>query len=205
MQKVNNISESATEEITDNIWKTSRCMFNAHNRLITISKLQKFCTIAIALYILAISIIILNNKYFSQDTINWYNVYLIILSVISLTLSLTIGESGNKIKAKKFQSCGRELQHLYNSILLKLEQNPEYKLSDEENRRKEILDKYSNIRPLEIDYQYFKHEKYKKNKIKYFFVLLFHIKYFIFTKLIYLILLILPILGMLFIQFYKNI
>ena len=201
MESVNLISESATEEITDNIWKTSRCMFNAHNRLVTISKLQKFCTIAMALYILAISIIILNNRYFSQDTINWYNIYLIILSVISLTLSLTIGESGNRMKAKKFQSCGRELQHLHNSILLKLEQKPDYKLIDEENKRKEILDKYNNIRPLEIDYQYFKHEKYKKHNINYFFVILFHIKYFIFTKLIYLILLLLPILGLLFIQF----
>jgi hypothetical protein len=193
------IKENATEEITENIWKTSRSMYNAHNRLIAIYKLQKFSTIAIAIYILAVGIIILNNSYFSIEKINIFNIYLIILSIISLTLSLTIGESGNKVLANKFQSCARELQHLYYSILVKIEQNSNYKIIDEENIYYEILNKYK-LRQQKIDYEYFKIEKYKKNKINYFFVMLFHIKYFIFTKFVYLMLLIFPLVGIIIIQ-----
>ena len=193
------IKENATEEITGNIWKTYRSMYNAHNRLISIYKLQKFSTIAIAIYILAISIIILNNNYFSLEKVNIYNIYLIILSIISLTLSLTIGESGNKGLAKKFQACARELQHLYNSILIKIELNKEYKLTDEENLYFEILNKYK-LRQHQIDYEYLKFEKYKKNKIMYIFVILFHVKYFLFTKFIYILLLLFPILCMVIIQ-----
>jgi hypothetical protein len=193
------INENATEEITENIWKTYRSMFNAHNRLITTYKLQKFSTIAIAIYILAVSIIILNNNYFSLEKVNIYNIYLIILSIISLTLSLTIGESGNKGLAKKFQACARELQHLYNSILIKIEQNKEYKLTDEENLYFEILNKYK-LRQHQIDYEYLKFEKYKKNNIMYIFVILFHVKYFLFTKFIYILLLLFPILCMVIIQ-----
>jgi len=199
MNENRTIKENATEEITENIWKTYRSMYNAHNRLITTYKLQKFSTIAIAIYILAISIIILNNSYFSLEKINIYNIYLIILSIISLTLSLTIGESGNKGLAKKFQACARELQHLYNSILIKIEQNNEYKLTDEENLYFEILNKYK-LRQQQIDYEYLKFEKYKKNKIMYIFVIFFHIKYFLFTKFIYILLLLFPILCMVIIQ-----
>lgn len=193
------INENATEEITENIWKTYRSMYNAHNRLIVIYKLQKFSTIAVAIYILAISIIILNNNYFSLEKINIYNIYLIILSIISLTLSLTIGESGNKVLAKKFQACARDLQHLYNSILLKLEQNSNYKLIDEENSYFEILNKYK-LRQHQLDYEYLKYEKYKKNNTKYISVILFHFKYFLFTKFIYILLLIFPVLVMIIIQ-----
>jgi len=199
MEKTSFIKENATEEITENIWKTYRSMYNAHNRLMTIYKLQKFSTIAIAIYILAVSIIILNNQYFSSEIIHISNIYLIILSVISLTLSLTIGESGNKTQAKKFQACARELQHLYNTILINIEQNNAYKLLEEENKYYEILNKYK-LRQHQIDYEYLIYEKYKKNDIKYIFVFIFHIKYFIFTKSIYLLLLILPILGMILIQ-----
>jgi len=199
MDKNEFISENATEEITENIWKTYRSMYNAHNRLIAIYKLQKFSTIAVAIYILAISIIILNSNYFSLEKINIYNIYLIILSIISLTLSLTIGESGNKNLAKKFQACARDLQHLYNSILIKIEQNSSYKLTDEENSYYEILNKYK-LRQHQIDYEYLKYEKYKKHNIKYIFVILFHFKYFLFTKFVYILLLLFPVLVMLIIQ-----
>ena len=195
------ILENATEEITGNIKKTYRSMYNAHNRLMAVYKLQKFSTIAIAIYILAVSIIILNNNYFSIQVINVYNIYLIILSVISLTLSLTIGESGNKVIAEKFQSCATELKHLYNSILLKFERDNEYKLTEEEDLYNKILKKY-NLRQSLIDYEYYKMEKHKNHEIKYIYVILFHIKYFLFTKFIYILLLLLPLLGMLFIQLF---
>jgi hypothetical protein len=194
------IKENATEEITENIWKTYRSMYNAHNRLITTYKLQKFSVIAIAIYILAVSIIILNNYYFSFEKINIYNIYLIILSIISLTLSLTIGESRNKKLARRFQACARELQHVYNSILLKIEQNKNYKLTDEDYKYNEILNKYK-LRQHKIDYEYLKFEKYKKNNINYISVILFHFKYFLFTKFIYILLLLFPILGMIIILF----
>jgi len=198
---INFIKENATEDITGNIYKTYRSMFNAHNRLQATYKLQKFSTVAVAIYILGISIIILNTKYFSPDKINIYNIYLIIMSIISLTLSLTIGESGNKTLAEKFHNCAIELQLLFNSINLKLEQNRDYKLTDEALTYYQILAKY-NLRQNQIDYEYFKYEKYKQNKINMFFVFLFHIKYFLFTKFIYLLLLIFPILIMALIQLY---
>jgi len=201
MENLNIDKESATEDITGNIHKTSRSMFNAHNRLLTTYKLQKFSTVAVAIYILGISIIILNTKYFSPDKINIYNIYLIIMSIISLTLSLTIGESKNKTLAKKFQKCAKELQFLYNSIRLKMEQDSNYKLTDEASSYYQILKKY-NLRQNQIDYEYYKYEKYKKNKINIFFVILFHIKYFLFTKFLYLLLLIFPILVMALIQIF---
>ena len=199
MENDNLIKETATEEITENIKKTYRSMFNSHNRLLTVFKLQKFSTIAVAIYILGISIIILNTQYFSPDKINIYNIYLIIMSIISLTLSLTIGESRNKVLAKKFRKCARELQHLYNVINLKIEQNSNYKLTNEEDSYNEILKKYK-LRQPQIDYEYYIYEKYKKNKINFFFVIMFHIKYFLFTKFIYLLLLVFPILVMALIQ-----
>jgi len=199
MENNNSIKETATEEITKNIKKTYRSMFNSHNRLLTVFKLQKFSTIAVAIYILGISIIILNTQYFSPEKINIYNIYLIIMSIISLTLSLTIGESKNKALAKKFQKCARELQHLYNAINLKIEQNSDYKLTNEENLYHEILKKYK-LRQPQIDYEYYIYEKYKKNKINFFFVTMFHLKYFLFTKFIYLLLLVFPILVMVLIQ-----
>jgi len=197
------IQENATDEITGNIKKTYRSMYNAHNRLIAIYKLQKFSTIAISIYILAVSIIILNNNYFSIDKINVFNIYLIILSIISLTLSLTIGESGNKVLAENFQLCATELKHLYNTILMKIEQNSDYKLTNEEDLYHKILKKYK-LRQNQIDYEYYRFEKYKSNNIKYIYVILFHIKYFIFTKLIYILLLLFPLLVMIIIQLSKK-
>ena len=199
MNKNSLIKENATEEITGNIKKTYRSMYNAYNRLMAVYKLQKFSTIAISIYILAVSIIILNNNFFTIEVINVYNIYLIILSIISLTLSLTIGESGNKVLAERFQSCATELKHLYNSILIKFEQNSKYRITDEEDLYHKILRKY-NLRQSIIDYEYYKIEKYKKNGLRYINVILFHIKYFLFTKFIYILLLLLPLLGMLIIQ-----
>jgi len=196
----NNLTnETATEEITENIKKTYRTMFNSHNRLIAIKNLQKFSTIAVAIYILGISIIILNTNYFSPEKINIYNIYLIIMSIISLTISLTIGDSENLNLAREFQKCARELQYLHNSIKLKIEQDSNYKLTDEVDSYYKILSKYK-LRPPLIDYQYYKYEKYKQNKINILSVFLFHIKYFLFTKFVYLLLLIFPILIMVLIQ-----
>jgi hypothetical protein len=199
----NIIKENATEELTNNIWKTYRSMFNAHNRLMSIYKLQKFSTIAVAIYILCISIIILNDHYFSPEKINLYNIYLIILSIISLTLSLTIGESGNKELAEKFQLCARKLQILHNRIILNIEQKKDFKLTDKYIKEYERIFKKFNFRQDPIDYEYLKYEKYKRNNICYLFVILFHIKYFLFTKFVYILLLILPLLGVAIIQFIK--
>jgi hypothetical protein len=200
-EKMNEIElkRNATEEITDNIWKTYRSMFNAYNRISVTYKLQKFSTIAIAIYILAVSIIILNTMYFTPEKISIYNIYLIILSVISLTLSLTIGESGNKVIANKFLACARELQHLYNSVLIKIEQNSNYKIIEEEKLYYEILIKYK-LRQNQIDYQYLKFEKYKKNNLSIISLFFFHIKYFMFTKLLYILLLLIPLFGFVIIQ-----
>lgn len=195
MENDNIDKESATEDITENIKKTYRSMFNAHNRLLTTYYLQKFSTISIAIYILSISIIILTNNYFSSEKTNIFNIYLTILSIISLTLSLTIGESGNKELAEKFQLCARDLQHLYNSIQLKIELDNNYKLTDEIDKYNNILKKY-RLRQQQIDYEYYKHEKYKKNNINYLSLILFHIKYFLFTKLIYILLLVLPLITL---------
>jgi len=200
---INFIKENATEDITGNIYKTYRSMFNAHNRLQATYKLQKFSTVAVAIYILGISIIILNTKYFSPEKINIYNIYLIIMSIISLTLSLTIGDSKNMILAERFQKCARDLQKLHNTIKIKREQDSNYKLTDEVNLYYKILTKY-NLRPLLIDYEYFKYEKYKQNKINILSVILFHLKYFLFTKFVYLLLLIFPILIMAIIQIFIN-
>jgi len=201
MENLNIDKESATEDITGNIKKTYRSMFNAHNRLLATYYLQKFSTISIAIYILAISIIILNNQYFSSEKTNIFNIYLTILSIISLTLSLTIGESGNKELAERFQLCARELQRLYNSIQLKLELDNNYKLTEEEIKKYNNTFKKYGLRQQLIDYEYYKHEKYKKNNISYISVILFHIKYFLFTKFIYILLLVLPLIGLALILF----
>jgi hypothetical protein len=184
--------ETATDKLLRHIWTTYKARYNAHRRLLTTDRLQKFCLTTIAIYILAISVVIINDNILGVDKTNYANLYLIILSIISLALSLTMGQSENKIKALEFHQCSRRLQRLYNHILMAKERDPEYKISDEEDKYNNILDRYQ-INHDKIDWEFFIFEKKEEHHKKWYQVAIFYTKYFLYTKMLYLALILIPI------------
>ena len=193
MQEKSLSTEATTEKLSRHIWTTYKSRYNAHRRLLTLDKLQKFTLTTIAVYILAVSVLIINPDIIGSSKAILTNIYLVILSIISLALSLTMGQTEYKRKAMEFHKCARNLQRLYNYILMKKEVDSDYKLSnEEEDKYNNILDKF-NLNHDKIDYEHFIFEKWKENKKNKFQVLSFHIKYFIQTKLIYILLILIPI------------
>ncbi|WP_321991493.1 SLATT domain-containing protein [Marispirochaeta aestuarii] len=189
--------ENPTDNIIDRIWTTYKCRYNASHRLLKKNSLQFLSINVIALSILALSVLNFGTSKINIELNNQIDAMLIIFSILSLALSLTVGRSDLKLESYKFHECARQLQGLYDKIKLRKEKDPNYILSGEEEEYNRILDKY-DINHMKIDWEqhiFEKPDRYNKTFLQQFF---FPILYFFKTRLLYWIIIIIPIIGWIF-------
>lgn len=190
------INEPAIIKIKRHIWITYKSRYNAHRRTLTKDKLQLLTLTIYSIFILGISVVILNPTILGEKLTQYSNIYLIIISIILLAMSISIGQANNKLNAFKFHSCARKLHRLYDTIVMEIEKNPDYQIS--EDKYNNILDEY-DLNHDKIDWDSVVYQDYKNNKKNKFQLLVFKIYYFVLTQLLYWVLIILPIISYIFV------
>lgn len=183
--------ETKQEKLIRHIRTTYKARYSANRRLINIDKIQKITSIVISISIVATSTVLLADILEPNEKLKIFNALLVVLSIISLVLSVLIGGNENKIKANEYHACASEIQKLFDTILA-TKNEPEFNFEEKINEYHIILDKYRMNHDM-LDWEYVLFEKYKENKKGIFALIFFRIKYFIFTYLLYLTLMITPI------------
>lgn len=188
------INETATIKIKRHIWITYKSRYNAHRRILLKDRLQLLTLTLISIFILGISVIILNPTILGTQRTQYSNIYLIILSIILLAMSISIGHSNNKLDAFKFHNCARKLHRLYDYIEMEIEKDSSYQISNDEDKYNDILDKY-DLNHDKIDWDCVVFQDYKNNKKNLLQLVLFKIYYFAVTQLLYWALIIIPVIS----------
>ncbi len=199
------------EELKHKIWSTKGTRFTADNRLKSLSKISSFSTNILSLYLIIFGLLSVYNIYNpSKETESFFAFSLTATSILLLLFSLFESSQDYKVKAKYFHDCGLDLADLYND----LQNFKSYRkgASDSEkmefchqlqDRYQNVLRRYENHKP--IDNKMFKasHLDYYKNLKSYYWFLV-QIEYFIKTRLIYLVAIIVPAIILVILIFYDN-
>lgn len=186
------MEETIEERFLRHMRITYKARYAKHRRLLKVDTLQKIASIFISSYITVASTIILSNAIVPQNKIDSLNVILVALSIIALVLSITLGQTDNKNLAEQFHLCAREIQRLYEKIILLKDESSTFNFSDYQSEYNNILDKYP-INHDEIDREHVIYEKWKENNKTISLLIKFKIKYFFLTYCIYLFLMLAPI------------
>ena len=175
--------ETEKERLLRHIKTTYQARYVANRRLLHIAKLQNITSIINSVFVTFASALLLAPFIKSELMRANLSYILLALSIISLVLSIALGNKNNQLMAAEFHRCGRELQSLHDSLLVRKDIDIE-KGYEQYNT---ILNNY-NINHDKIDYESL------DNEDKSFWQQMpFKIKCFISIDLLYFLLIVVPI------------
>lgn len=186
------------EELKHKIWSTKGTRFAADNRFRTIAKYSTLGISFLSAYLIIFGLVSVYNLY-NPEVINPNVIAFTItaLSILVLILSLIENAKNYPVKAKNFHDCALDLADLYNELQnfksYEKDASEKVKWGFCENLQKKyqnILRRYENHHP--IDNKKFKLNHPDYYEIKWFEKISVSILYFIYTKLIYLSMVIIP-------------
>ena len=186
------------EELKHKIWSTKGTRFTANNRLKTIAKYSTLSISFLSGYLIIFGLVSVYNLY-NQNAINPNAIAFTItaLSILVLIFSLIENSQNYPVKAKNFHDCALDLADLYNELQnfksYEKEASNKAKLEFCEKLQKEyqnILRRYDNHAP--IDNKKFKLNHPDYYKIKWYEWIIVPVLYFANTRLIYLLMMIVP-------------
>ncbi|WP_282788084.1 SLATT domain-containing protein [Flavobacterium croceum] len=186
------------EELKHKIWSTKGTRFTADRRLKTISKYSTYCINFLSAYLTIFGLISVYNLY-NESKIEQNVIAFAITGFSLLVLVFSIIESSENylLKAKNFHDCALDLSDLYNELqnFKAYEENATDEIKrnfcqDLQKKYQNVLRKYDNHHPIDNEFFKLKHPDYYKTKW-YEFVII-KLKYFYYTRFIYLLLIILP-------------
>ena len=195
------------EELKHKVWSTKGSRFRADIRMKTLSYYSNLGNSFLSAYLIIFGLITL----YSLNNDRIYNENLLAfsvtgLSILSLIFSLVENSKNYSLRAKNYHDCALELSTLYNELQIFKTYRKETSSKEEiaiftdnlQEQYQKILMKYENHNP--IDNQYFKIQQrdfYKKvtdSKVAYVMI-----KYFVLTKLVYLLMIVLPLMFIIYI------
>ncbi|WP_392347488.1 SLATT domain-containing protein [uncultured Polaribacter sp.] len=186
------------EELKHKIWSTKGTRFTADTRLKTIANYSTLGISFLSSYLIIFGLVavynLFNMKMINPDVIAFT---ITALSILVLVFSLLENAKNFGVKAKNFHDCGLDLADIYNEL-----QN--YKSYNNDSSEKEkmefchklqikyqnILRRYENHNPIDNKQFRLNHPDYYT--IKWFEWISTRLTYFIKTKLIYLIMMVVP-------------
>tara|TARA_B110000902_G_scaffold262810_1_gene340504 strand:+ start:764 stop:1420 length:657 start_codon:yes stop_codon:yes gene_type:complete len=186
------------EELKHKIWSTKGTRFTADTRLKTIANYSTLGISFLSSYLIIFGLVavynLFNIKMINPDVIAFT---ITALSILVLVFSLLENAKNFGVKAKNFHDCGLDLADIYNEL-----QN--YKSYNNDSSEKEkmefcrklqikyqnILRRYENHNPIDNKQFRLNHPDYYT--IKWFEWISTRLTYFIKTKLIYLIMMVVP-------------
>jgi preprotein translocase subunit SecF len=186
------------EELKHKIWSTKGTRFTADTRLKTIANYSTLGISFLSSYLIIFGLVavynLFNMKMINPDIIAFT---ITALSIVVLVFSLLENAKNFGVKAKNFHDCGLDLADIYNEL-----QN--YKSYNNDSSEKEkmefcrklqikyqnILRRYENHNPIDNKQFRLNHPDYYT--IKWFEWISTRLTYFIKTKLIYLIMMVVP-------------
>lgn len=186
------------EELKHKIWSTKGTRFTADTRLKTISKYSTYCINFLSVYLTIFGLISVYNLY-NETKIEQNVIAFAITGFSLLVLVFSIIESSENylLKAKNFHDCALDLSDLYNELQNfkaynedAAEENKRIFCDDLQKRYQNVLRKYENHHPIDNEFFKLKHPDFYETKWYNYIYIKF--KYFYYTRLVYLILIILP-------------
>ncbi|WP_299676245.1 SLATT domain-containing protein [uncultured Dokdonia sp.] len=186
------------EELKHKIWATKGTRFTANNRLKTIDRYSTLSLSFVSAYLIIFGLISVYNLY-NPETINPDIIAFTItaLSILVLVFSLLENAQNYPVKAKNFHDCALDLADLYNELQNYKSYNAkatkEEKLEFCMNLQKEyqnVLRRYQNHSPIDNKRFRLNHPDYYP--IKWFEWITTPLWYFVKSRLIYLLTIIIP-------------
>lgn len=199
------------EELSHKIWSTKGSRFNASTRFYTVSKYSNISNAFLSAYLTIFGLIAVYNLY--TDALINPNVLAFLItaiSIVSLVFSLLESSEQYSLKAKEYHDCALDLADLYNELrnfkAYRKNASDDQKMlfvDDLQKRYQSVLRKYPNH--SNIDKRRFRMEYKEYYKINDSLEpLRTNIFYYIKTKLLYHVLIIVPILALLFLVIINN-
>ncbi|WP_062056482.1 SLATT domain-containing protein [Sediminicola sp. YIK13] len=192
------LDKTFLEELNYKIWSTKGSRFNANKRLLKVADLSNLCLSMLSVYLIAVGLLSVYNIY-STDAIdeNLIAYSITCLSIILLVFGQIENAKDFSTKAKQFHTCGLELSKIYNDLRIFKTLNEKPKLSDKKEFAETLSDKYERILERHENHQPIDHNMFRASKADYHELSkigVFKIKtdYYIKTRLIYHVLIILP-------------
>lgn len=197
-------------ELKHKIWSTKGSRFNADTRLKSLSKLSNICISILSVYLIIFGLLSVYKIYNPvAESENLFAFTLTAISIFLLFFSLFENSQNYLIKAKEFHNCSLDLADLYNELqnfkTYRKDTNDNEKMEFCNNlqiRYQNILRKYENHSPID-------NKKFKADNLDYYKSLKWHywwkiqIVYFIKTKLIYILSILIP--GIILFHLIKNV
>lgn len=186
------------EELKHKIWSTKGSRFKADQRLRTVSKYSNLCIHFLSAYLIIFGLISVYNLY-NQAVVdpNVIAFAITAMSIMVLVFSLLENSEDYKLKAKNFHDCALALATLYNELqnfkTYRKEATDKEKMDFAEQMQKRyqtILERHENHHP--IDNRSFKLQHSDYYSVEWTEKILVPVKYFCLTRLIYLVMIILP-------------
>lgn len=197
------------EELKHKLWSTKGTRFIANSRLKIIDKFSTLSISFLSAYLIIFGLVSVYNLY-NPNTINPNVIAFTItaLSILVLAFSLIENAQNYPVKAKNFHDCGLDLADLYNE----LQNFKSYKTESTENEKLEfcekLQEKYQNILRRysnhdDIDNKMFRLKHTDYYKIEWHEKITTPLLYFINTRLLYLLMMIIP--GIILLLLIKNV
>lgn len=123
------VKTSQTEKLIDSMRITSKCRFNASNRLALRSKTSFFITTILSLGLILIPLL-QNSGVKLNFTASVLNMLQIFLAVSVLIYSVTIGTARYDLRSRELDECGQKIKRLIRDVRTLNEKNPEQTKSD---------------------------------------------------------------------------
>lgn len=186
------------EELKHKIWSTKGTRFTADSRFKTIANYSTLSISFLSAYLIIFGLVSVYNLY-NPNAINPNVIAFTIttLSILVLVFSLLENSQNYPVKAKNFHDCALDLADLYNELQnfksYQTTSTEQEKLEFCMNHQKEyqnILRRYSNHDPIDNKKFRLNHPDYYK--IKWYEWVLTPLLYFINTRFIYLVTMIVP-------------
>ena len=197
------------EELKHKLWSTKGIRFYASRRLKTVSKISNICTSVLSVYLIIFGFLSVYNIYNpSVENQNLFAFSMTAISIILLVFSIFENSQNYLLKAEKIHDCSLDIADLYNE--LQNFKSYQTKSSDKDKMEfsNEIQKKYQNVLRRYENHKKLDTQKFRADNMDYYkylkssFWWKIQFIYFLKTKFIYLIAMVIPglILGYLIIK-----
>lgn len=199
------LDKNFLEELKHKIWSTKGSRFNADIRLKIVSKYSNLGNSFLSAYLIIfglISVYNLSNPNLTNPNLTAFAITA--LSILSLIFSLVENSNNYILRARDFHDCALELSVLYNELQTfksyRKDAGPAELMAfvtDLQNRYQLVLERYENHLPIDNKRFRAQHKDfYETTKIQRFIT---DLKFFVVTKFLYLLMIILPGIVLLYI------
>lgn len=197
------------EELKHKIWSTKGTRFTADNRLKIITKYSTLSISFLSAYLIIFSLISVYNLY-NENILNTNLIAFTItaLSILVLIFSLVENAQDYPVKAKNFHDCALELADLYNELQTFKSYKKESSESEKQEFCEQLQKKYQNILRRYENHAPIDNKKFRLSHPDYYEIqwherISIPVLYFINSRFIYLLMMIIP--GIILVTIIKNV